>query len=184
MRAWPRSGGPLIRAFVRLGDGTPAARSFLGVELAPGFPWRTSFAEGPVAEVPSLAPGRYTVTAGLPGGPYARFTGVELGDGDVRLEVALGADGALEVEARDGPSGAPIEGAALEIAFADGGTLPPAPGEPFDIAILTGPDGIARRERLPAGSYRVRVSAPDGHAAEIAASVRGGEVTRVAAALP
>lgn len=129
-----------------------------------------------------LPPGVYAVTAFSLRYAFDRRAGVRFDGSDLTLEFGLSPGGTLEVACRD-ESGAPVAGALMELRFPDGGRVLTPVMETFFAASGSGADGVARRDRLQAGTYRGTARARDGREASFEATVADGGTTRVAATL-
>lgn len=180
--------GGRVRARVLGPDGEPELGAFLVVEDAEGRRVGGTQAiligPGVEPEVTRVPPGVYTVTALSARGCFERRPGVRFDGGDLLLEFALGPGGTLEALARDAASGAPIEGARLEVSFEDGTPLPGPLGAPL-LGATTGPDGVVRRPGLPAGRYRGRIAVPDsGRAATFPFRIEDDGVARIDVPVP
>jgi hypothetical protein len=81
----------------------------------------------------------------------------------------------------------------VTVTFEDGSALPPMLALSKDGGVMaggggapipTGPDGVARRDRLGAGRYRVSAATTGGRHAEAIATVSDDAVTPVAISIP
>jgi hypothetical protein len=177
--------GGVIHARVFAPDGTAVTDALLMAEDAAGHTFglgpKMMITTGQEVKLEGLPAGVYTVTALSMSWAFDRRTGVAFDGTDLTLDFGLSPGGALAVACRD-ESGAPVAGAALDLRYPDG---TPLPASPFDVmfAPVSGPDGVARRQRLPAGAYRGTARTADGREAAFDATIANGGTTSVVVTL-
>jgi len=131
-----------------------------------------------------LPAGEVDVFAASPSSGLLRVRAVTVSAATAFHTLALPPPSALEVEVRRAASATPIEGARLDVLWAD--DRAPVPFIPHAAPSIRATDvgGLARRQGLAPGQYLARVTSPEGRVVETPILLRARETTRLVVEVP